>query len=124
MCIGETIKEKRRGKTFFTLKHQIKNCINKKFNLNKIIIAYEPIWSIGSGKIPRENDLRQTLRFIKNETKKIFKTQRPPNVLYGGSVNDRNIRFFSSISEIDGFLIGSASLTSKKFIDIIKNYYK
>ena len=47
-----------------------------------------------------------------------------PLVLYGGSVNDNNIRFFSSISEIDGFLIGGASKSPKKFIDIIKNYYK
>ena len=47
-----------------------------------------------------------------------------PKVLYGGSVNAKNIRLFSSISEIDGFLIGGASQSSKKFIDIVKNYYK
>ena len=57
-------------------------------------------------------------------SKKKFKTKRFPVVLYGGSVNERNIRMFSSNSEIDGFLIGGASQSSKKFIDIIKNYYK
>ena len=56
--------------------------------------------------------------------KKIFKTKKTPKVLYGGSVNDKNIRLFSSIPQIDGFLIGGASQSSKKFIDIIKNYYK
>ena len=53
-----------------------------------------------------------------------FKTKKFPIVLYGGSVNDKNIKMFSLISEIDGFLIGGASQSSKKFIDIIKNYYK
>ena len=59
--------------------------------------------------------------FRQNCLKKIKKS---PKVLYGGSVNDKNIRLFSSISQIDGFLIGGASQSSKKFIDIIKNYYK
>ena len=109
-CIGETFKEKIKGKTFSVLKNQIKGSINKKYNINKIIIAYEPIWSIGTGKIPRVHEIKKIFKFIKNEFKK--------------TVNDSNIGLFSSISEIDGFLIGGASKSSKKFIDIIKNYYK
>ena len=70
------------------------------------------------------NELRKIISFINKEYKKIFKTKRSPTVLYGGSVNDKNISFFSSISEIDGFLVGGASQSSKKYIDIIKNYYK
>ena len=70
------------------------------------------------------NELKNTIKFIKNEFKKIFKTEKSPKVLYGGSVNNKNIRLFSSIPEIDGFLIGGASQSSKKFIDIVKNYYK
>ena len=70
------------------------------------------------------NELKNTIKFIKNEFKKIFKRKKSPKVLYGGSVNGKNIRLFSSISEIDGFLIGGASQSSKKFIDIVKNYYK
>ena len=123
-CIGETFKEKIKGKTFSVLKNQIKGSIDKKYNINKIIIAYEPIWSIGTGKIPNVQELKNTFKFIKNEFKKNFKTKTFPAVLYGGSVNDGNIGLFSSISEIDGFLIGGASKSSKKFIDIIKNYYK
>ena len=121
---GETIKEKRTGKTFKVLKKQIQASLNKKQNLNKLIIAYEPVWSIGTNKVPNVITLKKTINFIKNEFKKILKKKKEPVVLYGGSVNDKNIRIFSKLSEIDGFLIGGASQSSKKFIDIIKNYYK
>ena len=123
-CIGETIYEKKQNKTFSVLRKQIKSSLEKKFNVNRIIFAYEPIWSIGTNKIPKMNELKSTIKFIKNEFKKAFKTKKSPKVLYGGSVNDKNISLFSSISEIDGFLIGGASQSSKKFIDIVKNYYK
>ena len=92
--------------------------------LSNIIIAYEPVWSIGTGKIPKTLELKKIFKFIKIKFKKTFKTKKPPVVLYGGSVNPNNIRIFSSISDIDGFLIGGASQSSKKFIDILKNYYK
>ena len=124
LCIGESSYEKKRGKTFSVLSKQIKNSIEKKINFNKIIIAYEPIWSIGTGKVPKVHDLKKTFSFIKNYFKKSFKTKKSPVILYGGSVNDKNIKTFSLISEIDGFLVGGASQSAKKFIDIIKNYYK
>ena len=123
-CIGETFNDKQKGKTFSVIKKQMIDSIDKKYNLNKIIIAYEPIWSIGTGKIPKVQELKKNFKFIKSEFKKNFKTKMSPVALYGGSVNENNIRMFSSISEIDGFLIGAASQSSKKFIDIIKNYYK
>jgi len=123
-CIGETLKEKNKGKTFSILRKQIKDSITKKFNPKKIIFAYEPVWSIGTNKILKSNDLKKNIKFIKEVCKKNFKIKKSPSVLYGGSVNDKNISFFSSIKEIDGFLIGGASQSSKKFIDIIKNYYK
>jgi len=123
-CIGETLKEKNSGKTSFILKKQIRSSIQKDFNINKIIFAYEPIWSIGTNQIPKVDELSKIIRSIKNEIKIIFKRVKSPRVLYGGSVNDKNIRSFSSISDIDGFLIGGASQSSKKFIDIVKNYYK
>ena len=123
-CIGETLKEKNKGKTFSILRNQIKSSLEKKFNMNKIIFAYEPVWSIGTNKIPKMNELKNTIEFIKKDYMKNFKTKKSPKVLYGGSVNDKNIRLFSSISQIDGFLIGGASQSSKKFIDIIINYYK
>ena len=123
-CIGETLKEKRKGKTFSVLRAQLKGSLSKKNNLSKVIIAYEPVWSIGTGKIPKIYELEKIFRFIKHEFKKYFKTKSYPIILYGGSVNSNNISIFSMINEIDGFLIGGASQSSKKFIDIIKNYYK
>jgi len=123
-CIGETFKEKMNKKTFIVIRKQIKSSLSKKFNIKKIIIAYEPVWSIGTNKIPKIKDLKITINFIKKEARKLFKGKNSVKVLYGGSVNNKNISLFSAISEIDGFLIGGASQSSKKFIDIVKNYYK
>ena len=121
-CIGENKKEKKNKKTFSVLKNQISKVLEKKFNKNNIIVAYEPIWSIGTGKIPTKNELKKTTIHIKKVLKKIFK--KSPAVLYGGSVDGNNVEMFKEIKEIDGFLIGGASKSSKKFIDIIKNYYR
>ena len=123
-CIGEKYGEKIKGKTFSVIRNQIKGSIEKKFNKNKIILAYEPVWSIGSNKIPNIRDLQTIIKFIKNDFKKIFKQRKSPRVLYGGSVNNKNIKLLSSVPEIDGFLIGGASQSAKKFVDIIKKYYK
>ena len=115
-CIGETLKEKRKKITKQILKKQIKHGLLKLKNTNKIIIAYEPVWSIGSGIIPKPRDLYETINFIKKITKN-------SKVLYGGSVNPKNVNELKSINNIDGFLIGGASQDPKKFIDIIKKTY-
>ncbi|MDA9625065.1 triose-phosphate isomerase, partial [Candidatus Pelagibacter bacterium] len=122
-CIGENKSQKKNNKTFVTLKKQLIGVLEKNFNKNNIIVAYEPIWSIGTGKIPSEKDLLNTTTHIKKVLKSIFK-KKSPAVLYGGSVDEKNVEMFKKIKEIDGFLIGGASKSSKKFIDIIKNYYK
>ena len=122
-CIGENKKEKKNKKTFSVLRNQILKVLEKKFNKNNIIVAYEPIWSIGTGKIPTRIELEKTTIFIKKVLRSIFK-KKSPAVLYGGSVDGKNIEMFKKIKEIDGFLIGGASKSSKKFIDIIKNYYR
>ena len=122
-CIGENKSEKKNNKTFNILSKQLNKVLEKKFNRNNIIVAYEPIWSIGTGKIPNKKDLLKTTIHIKKILKKIFK-KKSPAVLYGGSVDENNVGEFKQIKEIDGFLIGGASKSSKKFIDIIKNYYR
>ena len=121
-CIGENKSQKKNNKTFSVLQKQLNKVLEKKFNKNSIIVAYEPIWSIGTGKIPNQKDLLKTTIHIKKVLKKIFKKNSPP-VLYGGSVDENNVDMFKQIKQIDGFLIGGASKSSKKFIDIIKNYY-
>jgi len=122
-CIGENKAQKRNNQTFNILRRQLTNVFEKKFNKKNIIVAYEPIWSIGTGKIPEKKDLLKTTIFIKKVLKKIFRSKSPA-LLYGGSVDGNNIAVFKKIKEIDGFLIGGASKSSKKFIDIIKNYYR
>ena len=122
-CIGENKTEKKNKKTLSVLKRQLTKVLEKKFNKNNIIVAYEPIWSIGTGKIPTAHELKKTTIHIKKVLKGIFK-KNSPAVLYGGSVDGSNVEMFKEIKEIDGFLIGGASKTSKKFIDIIKNYYR
>ena len=123
-CIGENKTDKNKNRTFKVLKKQIENVLEKKFNYRDIIVAYEPIWSIGTGKIPEAEDLLKTTVFIKKILKNIFKKSSSPAVLYGGSVDGENISQFKNLNEIDGFLIGGASKSDKKFIDIIKNYYR
>ena len=123
-CIGENKEHKLGKKTFEVLEKQIKNVLEEKFNFKDIIIAYEPIWSIGTGQIPEADDLLKTTIFIKKVLRNIFKKKSSSAVLYGGSVDGKNISQFKKLNEIDGFLIGGASKSDKNFIDIIKNYYK
>ena len=122
-CIGENKSEKKNKKTLNVLQRQLTKVLEKNFNKNNIIVAYEPIWSIGTGKIPTTIELKKTTLHIKKVLKNIFK-KNSPAVLYGGSVDGSNVEMFKEIKEIDGFLIGGASKSSKKFIDIIKNYYR
>jgi len=114
-CIGETLKERRNKKTNQILKEQIQTGLKSVKNKSKVIIAYEPVWSIGTGIIPKPKDLIKSILFIKSK----FGT-KSPKILYGGSVNSNNIDQIKNINTIDGFLIGGASQDPKKFIDIIK----
>tara|TARA_Y100001970_G_scaffold136068_1_gene167470 strand:- start:518 stop:1267 length:750 start_codon:yes stop_codon:yes gene_type:complete len=117
-CIGETLKEKRKKITFSVLSRQINKGLKNIKNLNSILIAYEPVWSIGTGVIPKDKELEFNVAQIKKIISRKTKIELP--ILYGGSVNNKNISFLKNITGIRGFLIGSASQSSKKFIDIIK----
>ena len=117
-CIGETLSEKRKKKTRSILSKQIKIGLKNIKDKSKIFLAYEPVWAIGSGLIPKHRDLFGTVEFIKSKFK-----DKLPKVLYGGSVNPQNITILREINNIDGFLIGGASQNAKKFIDIVKKTY-
>ena len=118
-CIGENLFEKKNKKTNKILKKQIDMGLKKIKKIDKIIFAYEPVWSIGTGKILTNKELTKQVIIIKNIIKNKFKNQKT-KIIYGGSVNNQNINNLKQIKEINGFLIGGASQNSKKFIDIIK----
>ena len=118
-CIGENLFEKKNKKTNRILKQQIDLGLKKIKKIDKIIFAYEPVWSIGTGKILTNKELTKQVIIIKKIIKNKFKNQKS-KIIYGGSVNNQNINNLKQIKEINGFLIGGASQNSKKFIDIIK----
>ena len=117
-CIGETLKEKRKKLTHSILKKQINRGLKGVRNFKNILIAYEPVWSIGTGVIPKDKELEMNVAKINKLISKRTKFKLP--ILYGGSVNNKNISSLKNIIGISGFLVGSASQSSKKFIDIIK----
>ena len=116
------IKKKKKKKTNKILIKQIKNGLRKIKNIKNIIIAYEPVWSIGTGLIPKNNELLDNILFIKKFLKQNFK-YKSSRVLYGGSVSPKNVKDLNEINQIDGFLIGGASQNPNKFIDIIKKTF-
>ena len=117
-CIGETLKEKRNKITYLVLKKQINKGLKGIKRYKNIIIAYEPVWAIGSGIIPKDKELEFNIKKIRNLIAQQTKLNLP--ILYGGSVNIKNISNLKNITGIKGFLVGSASQSSKNFIDIIK----
>jgi triosephosphate isomerase (TIM) len=115
-CIGETLNEKKRKNTKRILTNQINKGLKKIKSSKNILVAYEPVWAIGSGLIPKETELFETIDFIKSKIK-------GTKVLYGGSVSPKNIKSLKNINNIDGFLVGGASQAPNKFIDIIKKTF-
>ena len=113
------IKSKKKKLTFKTLHEQIVVGLKNIKKFNNVILAYEPVWSIGSGLIPKNNELEINVNYIKNLIKRKFKVKKP-KVLYGGSVKPKNVLQLNKIDTIDGFLVGGASQDSKIFIDIVK----
>ena len=118
LCVGETEEEKQMLKKDVVLKRQIKNALFAIENIDNIIIAYEPVWSVGTNKLPSEEELIKTMTYIKGLIYSMYKKEI--KVLYGGSINTKNIDNLKSIKEIDGFLIGSASINPSTFIQIIE----
>ena len=117
-CIGEDINIKRKDKTKNHLLSQLLNTLPKK-NKKKIIIAYEPIWSIGTGNTPTVNEIEDVNLYIKKIITKINLSYEKTSILYGGSVNKHNSLVFLDNKNIDGLLIGGASLNLDTFSSIL-----
>ena len=122
-CIGENLKERKNNKTFLVIKKQIFKGLENVKSIDNIIFAYEPVWSIGSGKVLTADALHNDILNIKKIIQKKYKFKNP-KILYGGSVNEKNILKLKNVSLLNGFLIGGASQNQKKFIDIIKKTFK
>ena len=118
-CFGEKLSDKKNKNTYNVLKKQINNGLKSIKKLDSIIFAYEPVWSIGTGIIPKNLELTKNINNIKKILNKLKKSIKP-KVLYGGSVNPKNVKELAQIKEINGFLVGGSSLSAKKFIDIIQ----
>jgi len=113
LCVGETLEQRRKGKTLAYIGDQLESCLPGIALFKQIIVAYEPIWSIGTGIIPKEDELERVASFIKA-------SYNFP-VLYGGSVTPENVSFFTQIPSISGVLVGGASLEYTKFWKLVRN---
>ena len=122
LCIGETLEENESGKTKDVLKNQLNDSLYN-IELNKdFIVAYEPIWAIGSGNTPDEKDINAIHEFIKDVVQSASANNITPKVLYGGSVNQNNAETFFKEDNIDGALVGGASLDAKVFAKIVNTF--
>lgn len=110
-CVGETLRDKENGSTFEILEKQISEVLNN-VEIKNIMIAYEPVWAIGTGNVPSIKEIKENIEFISDLLYE--KYERKLDILYGGSVNDENIGELCSIKGLSGFLVGGASLDVNK----------
>jgi len=119
ICMGETLAEKESGKAIDVITKQFAESIPEGATADNIIIAYEPVWAIGTGKSATVSDIVEVHSAIKALAEKRFGTRAVP-VLYGGSVKPSNAPEIFSIADVDGALIGGASLVAADFLGIAK----
>ena len=121
LCVGETLDERKEEKTFEVLEQELKEAFAdvEKDLLQKIIIAYEPVWSIGTGEIPTMDEIKEVVFFIKHRIKEEYGFD--VKVLYGGSVNNSCINDLESINNVDGYLVGGCSLKCEEFEKLINS---
>jgi len=118
-CIGETLSQRESGETASVLKKQICDGLNNIESLSSIIIAYEPVWAIGTGLTADAEQIEKAHSHIVNVVSELYKKINV-RVLYGGSVNSNNADQLIKIPKVDGFLIGGASLDVESFSSIIQ----
>ncbi len=124
LCIGETEGQRDDEKTFFVLDKQVSDGL-KGFGLQELetlILAYEPVWAIGTGKTATVEQVQEVHQFLRKLLKDKFsvETADRTRILYGGSVKPANVKDLMSIEDVDGALVGGASLDADTFINIVK----
>ena len=120
LCIGEKLEERQNKSTETVIKNELNGDLKDLSTeaVEKIIIAYEPIWAIGTGLTPTLEEIDETMNFIKEYVKSTYNVEKTI-VLYGGSVSDKNIDELNTVDSIDGYLIGGASSKPNAFKYII-----
>lgn len=125
VCVGETLEERETGKTEAVLHRQLKEGLKGVEDLTKLVIAYEPVWAIGTGKTATAAQANETIGYIRKTLGELFceKCAAKVRIQYGGSMNAGNCKELMAQEEIDGGLIGGASLKAPDFSAIV-NYDK
>ena len=125
LCVGENLAEREAGKTARKINMQLKSALRviTAEDAENLVVAYEPIWAIGSGKAATVEDALEVCTLIRNKIGKIFTEDiaRKVRILYGGSVNEKNAADFN-VSGIDGVLVGGASLKAESFAKIVRSF--
>ena len=121
VCIGESEEDYNAGKTLDTLEKQLKEIFTSISTKKTAVIAYEPVWAIGSGKTPSTEEVNNIHQHIKDIVQSVADI-KAINVIYGGSVNCENAKSFFQQKNIDGALIGGASLDGKDFLGIYNDF--
>lgn len=125
ICIGEDLAQREQGIAFQVLAEQLKGSVAgiSTQQAEKIVIAYEPVWAIGTGKTATAADAQETIAFIRKELETLFSAEVAGkiSILYGGSVKPGNIKELMAMADIDGALVGGASLDPASFSEIV-NY--
>ncbi len=124
MCIGESENERESGRTFSVLDKQVKKGLENLFvdNLENLVIAYEPIWAIGTGKTATSDQAQEVHQFLRSLLNDMFDSAfaQALRILYGGSVKPENVAELMAMPDIDGALVGGASLKADVFSKIVQ----
>lgn len=119
LCIGETRMEREAGATIPRLERQLNGSLPDVFDAGDLVIAYEPVWAIGTGLTPSLNDVAEVHRFVREQLVRRNKTAGPSvRILYGGSVKPENAADLLSVENVNGALVGGASLKAQDFLRI------
>lgn len=121
LCVGEKLQEREKGETFKIVENQIKKCLKNFDKMENLVIAYEPVWAIGTGKTALPQQAEEVHIFIREMISKIYNKDIAENliILYGGSVKPENIDSLMKEKNIDGVLVGGACLKIDSFLRII-----
>ena len=120
ICVGETLAEREAGKAESVVLSQLRGSVPEGLNAEAIVIAYEPVWAIGTGLTPSLDDIAAIHQIMATEMAKICADGHVPALLYGGSVKPANAKEILAIDHVDGGLIGGASLKADDFLGIIR----